>query len=106
MTAPPSVEAIQEELVLVLMDALQLDRADLPVDRPFYEVATSSLAMVDAFNRVGARFGVKPSLREVFDHHNTVQALSRYVHGLVLAAAAAPPAPAGSPPARATPACA
>ena len=83
-------EQIRETLHSIVCDALQLEADDLPVNRPFYQVATSSLALVDAFQKVGERFGVRPSLRQVFDQHNTIDKLAAYLLVLIEEARQAP----------------
>lgn len=79
----PDTALVHATLRAIILDALQLDKDALPEDRPFYQVATSSLALVDAFQRVGETFGVRPSLRQVFDRYNTLQSLGDYVVELI-----------------------
>lgn len=79
MSAHPDLKQVRETLIRLVLDGLELEPDELPTDRPFPEVASSSLALVDVFRAVGRTFGVRPSLRAVFDHHDTVDKLAVYI---------------------------
>jgi amino acid adenylation domain-containing protein/thioester reductase-like protein len=75
----PTAEEIRPRLRAILVDALSLDDMDVPDDRPFVELATSSLALVDAFRRISEAFRVRPSLRRIFEEHGTLERLAGYI---------------------------
>lgn len=74
---------IRGRLREIFADSLSLDMADVPGDRPFLEIATSSLALVSALQVMSETFGVRPSLRRVFEEFGTIDRLAVHVAELV-----------------------
>ena len=99
-TAPsaPAPADIPAQLQSIIARALGLDPVDVPVDTPFEELGASSLALVDAFRAITTRFGVRPSIRKVFEDYNSVERLAEYVAELIAAGPAELPLPLPSAP--------
>ncbi|MCC7361304.1 MAG: amino acid adenylation domain-containing protein [Anaerolineales bacterium] len=91
--APPPAE-VQAQLQDIIAHALGLDPADVPVETPLEELGASSLALVDAFRAITMRFGVRPSIRKVFEDYNSVERLAEYVAELLAAGPTVLPTPA------------
>ncbi len=97
-----SLESIRDTLRGAIATALRLPREDVDVDIPFLEMGASSLALIDALRAVYDRYGVRPSVRKVFEKYNTVDLLTAYVCELLEAkhaseAAGGAGAPAAAP---------
>ncbi len=84
-------ETIQRQVREIIANALGLDIADVDTDVPFVEMGASSLALVDAFRAINERFGVRPSIRKVFDEYNSVDRLADYLIELLATQAAVNP---------------
>ena len=74
---------IRDGLRAIIAQALALPPDEIADDRLFLEIATSSLALVDAVGKVSDRFGVRLSLRRVFEEFGTIGRLETYVTQLV-----------------------
>ena len=70
---------VRDRLRGIFASALSLAPDELADDRPFLEIATSSLALVDAIRRVSDTFRIRPSLRRVFEEFGTIDRLAQYV---------------------------
>ncbi|MCC6191428.1 MAG: amino acid adenylation domain-containing protein [Anaerolineales bacterium] len=63
----------------IVATALGLDVADVDLEAPFIDLGASSLALVDAFRAIYECFGVRPSIRKVFDEYDCIERLADYV---------------------------
>jgi acyl carrier protein len=79
------VERAEVEAVLlrIVADAVGFAPEEIDPDAHFLEIGASSLALVDAFRAVHETFGVRPSVREVFDRHASLRSLGDYVLELI-----------------------
>lgn len=95
-TASPPVDraSLERELVAMLATGLGLTSSEVDPALPFLEMGASSLVLVDLFRLIDERFGVRPSMRKVFEEHANVVELAAYVEQLLATAPAkrlAPP---------------
>jgi myxalamid-type nonribosomal peptide synthetase MxaA len=80
----PDREAVREALQAIIAGALGLETADVSPDVPFLEMGASSLALVDAFRAIQERFGVRPSIRKVFEAYDRLERLADYIVELLI----------------------
>ena len=90
---------IRVRLYEIFAETLSIDPREIDGQRPFFEMATSSLALVTALQRVSEEFAVRPSLRRVFEEFGTLDRLAGYMAELAASASpAARPAAAHAEP--------
>ncbi|MCC7383306.1 MAG: amino acid adenylation domain-containing protein [Deltaproteobacteria bacterium] len=71
------------ELRTIVAQVIGVPEAEIDPRQRFLDLGASSLVMVDAFRRVHEVLGVRPSIRAVFEHHDTLEKLAAYVAELV-----------------------
>jgi len=71
------------EVRQIVASAIGAEPIEIEIDQPFLEMGASSIALVDAFRVIYERFGVRPSVREVFEKHDNVTRLATYVAELI-----------------------
>src|SRR5256885_16085491 len=79
----PGAAEIKTALSEILSSALKIGVDEIDTDRHFLEMGASSLVLVDTFRALHERFGVRPSMRKVFDEHTTIDKLSVHVAQLL-----------------------
>jgi myxalamid-type nonribosomal peptide synthetase MxaA len=93
MTAQADVlitpEQVQRTLCQILAEALKLESSEIDIHMPFLEMGASSLVLVDVFRVVSETFGVRPSMRKVFDNYTNIKLLSGYIIELLQSQTAA-----------------
>ncbi len=88
----PTKALVRQELQAIIAQALGLDPADVDMAVPFMDMGASSLALVDIFRAIYERFGVRPSIRKVFETYDCVDRLAEYVVALMAIQPVASPA--------------
>lgn len=76
-------EKVQPVLCKVVAEVLKIDPSDIDIHQPFLDMGASSLALIDVFRVVSETFGVRPSMRKVFDEYTTIELLSNYIIELI-----------------------
>ena len=108
--APPAPSApvsrrvrIQEEVRALVAQLLQTSPEKVGLHTPFLEMGADSIVLLDAIRSVEKRFGLKLSVRQLFEELTTLDAMAGYLDATVPAdfvfaePAAPPPAPAAEP---------
>ena len=74
---------IQAELHRLVGDALQISPELLDVHAHLLDLGATSLALVDAVRRIDETFGIRLSVRKVFDQYPTLDKITDYVHHIL-----------------------
>ncbi len=77
---------------------LKANVADISVHTPFLEIGADSLVLVEAVNQVEVNYGVKVTLRQLFEEVSTVAALAEYLDRQLPPEIFSPSVLVGSPP--------
>ncbi|MDY7229485.1 non-ribosomal peptide synthetase/type I polyketide synthase [Hyalangium rubrum] len=94
---------IQEEIRALVAHLLQTPPEKLGMHTPFLEMGADSIVLLDAIRNVEKRFGLKLSIRQLFEELTTLDAISTYLDRTLPAdfsfgePAAPPPAAAAQP---------
>ncbi|NJM31600.1 MAG: acyl carrier protein, partial [Limnobacter sp.] len=67
--------SIQHTIVTTLADLLRADTASIDVNSPLLELGADSLIFVEVIRSLDKTYGVKLSVRELFEELTTVEAL-------------------------------
>jgi glutamate-1-semialdehyde-2,1-aminomutase len=59
---------------------LKADPADIDVNVPFLEMGADSLVLIEAVNHIERTFGLKISIRQIFEELTTIALLANYIH--------------------------
>ena len=87
-------DEVLDALLGVLERTLGLNRDQLDLEQPFLELGVSSMELVAAFSHLQETFGVRPSMRRVFQEFYTLDRLAGYLAELIEARKNAPAAQA------------
>ena len=87
---------VLEQLRTAAASLLQIKPADLDVHQPLLEMGADSIVLIEVTNRLERGYGVKVSLRQLFEQLTTLEALARHVAGQ-LPTDWRPPTQAGNP---------
>jgi len=81
----PSPEArhshVLEQLRTAAAELLQIKPAELDIHQPLLDMGADSIVLIEVTNRLESGYGVKVSLRQLFEQLTTVDALARHVAG-------------------------
>ena len=92
---------IAQTLQGIVGRVLRIEPRDIDIETPFLELGADSLALVEALRGLQDAFGVKLTIRQLFEQFPSIAALAAYLDQTLPAEVAAAPAPA---PASAAPA--
>ena len=83
----------------ILGRVLRIEPRDIDVEAPFLELGADSLALVEALRGLQDAFGVKMTIRQLFEQFPTISVLAAFLDQTLPAEAASPaPAPVAPPP--------
>ena len=77
----------------ILGRVLRIEPRDVDIETPFLELGADSLALVEALRGLQESFGVKLTIRQLFEQLPSIAALAAYLDQTLPAEAAAAPAP-------------
>lgn len=97
--APSDAGAIAAALREILGAALHMPAAQVDPRREFIEMGADSLVLMEAAQAIQRRWGVRLSVREIFESVTTVHALAEHIARAATVAAPAPVQPASTLPA-------
>ncbi|HSK78218.1 MAG TPA: acyl carrier protein, partial [Thermoanaerobaculia bacterium] len=91
--APSRPARIAATLQGIIGRVLRIEPRDVDVETPFLELGADSLALVEALRGLQESFGVKLTIRQLFEQLPSIAALAAYLDQTLPAEAAAAPAP-------------
>ena len=70
---------VLRELTALTADLLRTAVEEMDINAPFLEMGADSLVLMEAVRGVEKTFGVKVSIRQIFETHTNIAALARYI---------------------------
>ncbi|KAB8320091.1 hybrid non-ribosomal peptide synthetase/type I polyketide synthase [Tolypothrix campylonemoides VB511288] len=72
-------DAILSKLHFLTADLLKADSSEVDVHTPFLEMGADSLILVDAMGYIESTYGIKITIRQLFEELTTINALASYI---------------------------
>ncbi|HKV08227.1 MAG TPA: aminotransferase class III-fold pyridoxal phosphate-dependent enzyme, partial [Thermoanaerobaculia bacterium] len=94
---------IAQTLQGIVGRVLRIEPRDIDIETPFLELGADSLALVEALRGLQDAFGVKLTIRQLFEQFPSIAALAAYLDQTLPAEAAAPEPPPPAPIVRTSP---
>ncbi|WP_019505919.1 type I polyketide synthase [Pleurocapsa sp. PCC 7319] len=80
MTNKQHQQNILEQLHINIAKLLRAELSEVDVNAPFLEMGADSLVLVEAIGHVERDYGLKISIRQIFEELTTISLLAEYIH--------------------------